>query len=82
MPAFLGRATKPEVVRAPIQVDNDGAPRSTPAPQPAAAAVAPPTPPAAAAAVPAGRPAGQSPLSAEDTVMELERRLGLRGPES
>ena len=81
VPAFLGRATKPEVVRAPIQVDNDDAPRSTPAPQPAAP-VAPPTQPAAAAAVPAGRPAGQSPLSAEDTVMELERRLGLRGPES
>jgi hypothetical protein len=81
VPAFLGRATKPEVVRAPIQVDNDGAPRSTPAPPPATAAAAPPAQPAAAA-VPAGRAASQSPLSAEDTVMELERRLGLRGPES
>ena len=80
VPAFLGRATKPEVVRAPIQVDNDGAPRSTSAPPPATAA-APPAQPAAAA-VPAGRAASQSPLSAEDTVMELERRLGLRGPES
>ena len=29
-----------------------------------------------------GASGSQSPLSAEDTVMELERRLGLRGPES
>ena len=31
VPAFLGRATMTEVVRAPIQVDNDDAARSTPA---------------------------------------------------
>lgn len=89
VPAFLGRAAKAEAARAPIRVDVDD---DSPAPAPAAAAraaapssaVAPATAPAAAPTpVPVSRPApSQSPLQAEDTVMELERRLGLRGPES
>ena len=83
VPAFLGRATKTEVARAPIRVDNDSANGPTAAPPPATAAVAPAARPAAAAPVPAGRQGpSQSPLQAEETVMDLERRLGLRGPES
>jgi hypothetical protein len=79
VPAFLGRAAKADLPRAPIRVDNGSTP--TPAPQPASTPAA--STPAAAAAVPAARPAPtQSPLQAEETVMELERRLGLRGPES
>lgn len=76
VPAFLGRAAKAEATRAPIRVDRDDEPAPPPAP---IASAAPP----AVAAVPAARSAPtQSPLRAEDTVMELERRLGLRGPES
>ena len=81
VPAFLGRATKPDLPRAPIRVDNGSTPTAASAPQPASTPVAS-TPPATAA-VPAARSAPtQSPLQAEETVMELERRLGLRGPES
>jgi hypothetical protein len=86
VPAFLGRATKAEPPRAPIAVDNGSTPTPapsmpTPAPQPAATPVAS-TPPATAT-VPATRTAPtQSPRQAEETVMDLERRLGLRGPES
>jgi hypothetical protein len=83
VPAFLGRAAKTEAARAPIRVDSEDAP--SPAPTPTPASVAPTAPPATPtpAAVPAARSAPtQSPLQAEDTVMELERRLGLRGPES
>jgi hypothetical protein len=85
VPAFLGRAARAESARAPIRVDSENAPSSAPTPTPAAPA---PTPtPAAPAPTPAAVPAAratptQSPLQAEDTVMELERRLGLRGPES
>jgi len=76
VPAFLGRAAKAEAARAPIRVNSDVEPAPAPAP---IAATAPPV----AAAVPAARSAPtQSPLRAEDNVMELERRLGLRGPES
>ncbi len=84
VPAFLGRATKTEVFRAlrsrsTTATRHDRRPRRNPPPQ----LWHPPASPPAAAAVPAGRSApSQSPLSAEDTVMELERRLGLRGPES
>ena len=89
VPAFLGRAAKAEAARAPIRVDSDspvdGDRPPTPAPAPGAqpAATPAPAPVSAPAAVPAARQASsQSPLQAEDTVMELERRLGLRGPES
>jgi hypothetical protein len=79
VPAFLGRAAKADLPRAPIRVDNGDTP--TPTPHPAATPAA--SPPPAPAAVPAARSApAQSPLQAEETVMELERRLGLRGPES
>ena len=81
VPAFLGRATKTDLPRAPIRVDNGSTPATAPAPSGSPAPVAPT--PAASAAVPAARPASNpSPLQAEETVMELERRLGLRGPES
>jgi hypothetical protein len=86
VPAFLGRAAKAEAARAPIRVDSaDEAPEPAPTPAPAPVATAPVASPPSPApvAVPASRPASsQSPLQAEDTVMELERRLGLRGPES
>ncbi len=90
VPAFLGRAAKAEAARAPIRVDvadevQGPAPAPAPAPAAAATAKASPTPGSATAPtpVPVARPApSQSPLQAEDTVMELERRLGLRGPES
>ena len=86
VPAFLGRAGKTEAARAPIRVDSaEEAPEPAPPPAPTPAATAPIAPPPSPApvAVPASRPASsQSPLQAEDTVMELERRLGLRGPES
>ncbi len=83
MPAFLGRATKTELARAPIRVDNDSANGPTAPPPPATAAVAPAARPAAAAPFQRDvRRPSQSPLQAEETVMDLERRLGLRGPES
>lgn len=81
VPAFLGRAAKAESARAPIRVDSENAASSAPTPPPVASAPSPATP--TPAAVPAARATPtQSPLQAEDTVMELERRLGLRGPES
>ena len=89
VPAFLGRAAKADAARAPIRVDTvDDAP--APAPAAAARAAAPtnlvapaPIPAPTPTAVPVSRPASSgSPFQAEDTVMELERRLGLRGPES
>ena len=83
VPAFLGRAAKAESARAPIRVDSENAtsPAPTPTPTPVAPAAAPATP--TPAAVPAARATpAQSPLQADDTVIELERRLGLRGPES
>jgi hypothetical protein len=82
VPAFLGRAAKAEVTREPIRVNGDSAPPPAPAPLAAAGAAAAVTSPAPVA-TPASRAAatGNSPLQAEDTVMELERRLGLRGPE-
>jgi hypothetical protein len=80
VPAFLGRA-KADLSRAPIAVDNGSTPTPSPAAQPAATPA--PSAPPAEAAVPAAAPAStQSPLRAEETIMELERRLGLRGPES
>jgi hypothetical protein len=86
VPAFLGRAAKAEAARAPIRVDAaDEMQPSVPAPGPAPAATAPvkAAPASAPTPVPVSHPApSQSPLQAEDTVMELERRLGLRGPES
>ena len=83
VPAFLGRAAKAESARAPIRVDSENAtsPAPMPTPTPVAPAAAPATP--TPAAVPAARATpAQSPLQADDTVIELERRLGLRGPES
>ena len=79
VPAFLGRA-KADLPRAPIAVDNGSAPTPSPAAQ-TAATPAPSAPPATAA-VPAGPAPTSSSLRGEETVMELERRLGLRGPES
>jgi hypothetical protein len=79
VPAFLGRAAKAEAIRAPIRVDAESAP--TPGPTPPAPVATANTP--AAVAVPAARPApASSPREGDDTVMDLERRLGLRGPEA
>jgi hypothetical protein len=82
VPAFLGRAAKAEAARAPIRVDTDNddgpPPEEAPSPHDKPSATTP-----APAAVPASRSASSSsPLQPEETVMELERRLGLRGPES
>jgi hypothetical protein len=79
VPAFLGRAAAAEAARSPIRVESEPAEprRQVPAP--------PSTPPAAAppeesVAVPAGPAANRpAPSTAEATVMDLERRLGLRG---
>ena len=80
VPAFLGRAGKAEAARAPIRVENDNGPAPEKAPPPEEKPAATPEP----AAVPAARApsSSSSPLQAEDTIMELERRLGLRSPES
>ena len=84
VPAFLGRAAKGgSSARADPgrQRQHADARCRYSAPQPASTPAA--STPAATAAVPAARPAPtQSPLQAEETVMELERRLGLRGRES
>ena len=87
VPAFLGRAAKAESARAPIRVDSESASSPVATPSPTPTPVAPPATTTPAAPTPAAVPAAratptQSPLQAEDTVMELERRLGLRGPES
>jgi hypothetical protein len=66
VPAFLGRAA--EASRAPIRVEAElAAARSSPA--------IPAAPPAATTPAPAAV------LPADDPVVDLERRLGLRGPE-
>lgn len=77
VPAFLGRAAKAEASRAPIRVNDDN--DSRPPPEDAPSSEDKPSASAAQVAVPA---ASSSSVQAEDTVMELERRLGLRGPES
>ena len=81
VPAFLGRATEARGRACP-----DPGRQRRRAPIDACAATRNRGGPARTTSrrrrVPAGRAASQSPLSAEDTVMELERRLGLRGPES
>jgi hypothetical protein len=81
VPAFLGRAAA-EAARSPIRVESEPA-------QPRQAAAPPTAPPAAprepSAAVPAASAATRAAPStaeatvAEATVMDLERRLGLRG---
>jgi hypothetical protein len=78
VPAFLGRAAAAEAARSPIRVEAEPAqPRQVAAPPSASPAVAPPE---TAAAVPAGNPAKlAAPSTTEATVMDLERRLGLRG---
>lgn len=84
VPAFLGRA-RAETVRAPIRVNGENASTPAPASSPPTSepATTPAAAPSAAPAAPASRSAtSTSPLRAEDTVMQLERRLGLRGPES
>ena len=70
VPAFLGRAA--EASRAPIRVEGEMV-----AARANSAASAPPAAPAAAAPTPAPAVAA----SADDPVADLERRLGLRGPE-
>jgi hypothetical protein len=82
VPAFLGRANRTEASRAPIRVNGDSPP--SPATSPVAPTAAPVSaPPEAMAPTPAASaprpPGGSSPLQGEETIMELERRLGLRG---
>jgi hypothetical protein len=77
VPAFLGRAAAAEAGRSPIRVESEPQPRQSVAPPSAAPAVPPQE---ASAAVPAGPAAKRAaPSAAEATVMDLERRLGLRG---
>jgi hypothetical protein len=81
VPAFLGRAAKAEAARAPIRVNDDIDDR--PPPEDVPSLEDKPSAGAPQVAVPASRPASSSSsVQAEDTVTELERRLGLRGPES
>jgi hypothetical protein len=79
VPAFLGRAARAESTRPAIRVESGDGPRPerVPVPKEEKPAATP-----APAAVPASPASSSSPLQAEETVMELERRLGLRGPES
>jgi hypothetical protein len=77
VPAFLGRAAAAEAGRSPIRVESEPQPRQSVAPPSAAPAVPSQE---ASAAVPAGPAAKRAaPSAAEATVMDLERRLGLRG---
>jgi len=86
VPAFLGRAGKAEAPRAPIRVNGDSpAPTAAPPvpPPTGASAPAPAATPArpAAAATPARTAPASAPGPGEETLIDLERRLGLRGPE-
>lgn len=77
VPAFLGRAAAAEAARSPIRVEAQAAQSRQPiipaeAPPPVAAT------PKATAPV-AAAPQRPAPSAAEETVMDLERRLGLRG---
>ncbi|MEP6469636.1 MAG: hypothetical protein ABJC24_07680 [Chloroflexota bacterium] len=85
VPAFLGRAAAAEGARSPIRVDTQPV-----KPRPAARAVAAPAAApddaadAVASQVVAPQSAGPSraaPSTTEHTVADLERRLGLRGPD-
>jgi hypothetical protein len=77
VPAFLGRAAAAEAARSPIRVEAEPAqPRQvTTSP-----VVSPPaTPPQKATAQVAATSPRAAPSAADETVMDLERRLGLRG---
>jgi hypothetical protein len=74
VPAFLGRAAA-EAARSPIRVEAERAqPRAVIAPPVTAPAVTAPS----TASVPVAAPQRMAPSAAEETVMDLERRLGLR----
>ena len=78
VPAFLGRAGKADQARPPIRVNGNRPPA-----EPAPPSVPPPSEPERTPA-PAAVPASRAPTAApqgEETLMDLERRLGLRGPE-
>jgi hypothetical protein len=76
VPAFLGRAAAAEAARSPIRVEAEPAqPRPVIIPPAASPPVAAPsTAPAQVGAA----PQRTAPSAAEETVMDLERRLGLR----
>ena len=77
VPAFLGRAPRPTAARSRSESTTQATRPATPPPlrQPPRQSRGSRR---AYGGISAGRPT-QSPLQAEDTVMELERRLGLRG---
>jgi hypothetical protein len=93
VPAFLGRAAAAEVARSPVRVEPQTI-QAPPAAAPPATAPSttslPPAPSVMAAPEPvasrvgslkSGPPSRSAPPAAETTVADLERRLGLRGPD-